>query len=154
MTIKQEITTKQEILEQIKILQEKADSLPDDNNKTEKWKPKDGKYLIDNTGTINPSCHYWNENSKNFGTVFQTKEQAEQASKIMRKHNLLLNWVIEHCGDGVTGNFYVTNRSVVYDVGTEYVFYKDLSKIYMSKQLAEKLAQGLNEGTIDFDNVE
>lgn len=144
------MTTKEKLLQKLKELQAQIDSMPDD--KPQQWEPEGGEWYVNGNGKVRKATS--KQDYAQFGTVYQTKEQSDQAIKLMHRYNLLLNWVIEHGGDGVTGSYYVTKHNNCYKISREFLDCKDLSKIYMSKKLAQKLGQGLNDGTIDFDNVE
>lgn len=120
----------------------------------EQWEPKGGKWFIYGNGgvsSINSSMDY-----KDFGTERETRESAEKASKIMRLHNRLLAWVDEN-DDGWFADWdnpnqtkyyvYYTSKTRKYDITSRYNT-KVLGIVYMSRPLALKLAEGLNNGTI------
>lgn len=62
--------------------------------KPKQWEPQGGEYLILTDGNVykNKSVPY----SRLFGSEYQTKEQAEWASKQMRSFNHLLCYIAEH----------------------------------------------------------
>jgi len=117
----------------------------------EEWNPKGGEWFIGTTGDIYHSDFYKNHS---FGASYKTKEQATSASKIMRKHNRLLSWVMEnddgwvadwsnpsqdkHFIEFIQGKYYVSNSHQTQTLGS----------IYMSIENAMKLAKLLNNGIV------
>ena len=64
----------------------------------EKWQPKGGDWFVDFNGkvknyrSINLECSW-------FGTSFQTQQQAEIASRLMRQHNRIVQYVLQYVPD-------------------------------------------------------
>ena len=121
---------------------------------TIKWEPKGGIYWIDFEGIVYtaPST----KESREFGTEYPTKEQAEHAAKKMRFHNRLLCWLAEH-DDGFVEKWDGTQQNWhVYQDVTQNIWnaswartVKDLGTIYMSETNAQLLAKQLNEGIVE-----
>jgi hypothetical protein len=130
-----------------------------EETKTEidKWKPKGGDWYISHYGMVDtdyPSTHM-----REFGTEYQTKEQAEKARDIMKTHNRLLAWLAENddgfipdWSDSYQGKYYIylshNSKEEGYGFSADWVF-TDLSKVYMSKENAEKLCTLLNKGVVE-----
>ena len=65
---------------------------------SKQWEPKGGRYFIDVYGSVQSNSSTPERIA--FGVCYQTKEQAEWASRQMRKFNRLLCYVAEHT-DGI-----------------------------------------------------
>ena len=119
-----------------------------------KWSPKGGEWSVDAQGSI---INYLKSNLKcrEFGTEYQTKEQAEKARDAMRNHNRLLAWLAEN-DDGWKADWSdIQRKYFVYLVrdGLYRVSYitlhKALGTVYMSEANANKLCKLLNEGLVE-----
>ena len=121
----------------------------------EKWSPKSGKWAIDSDGDI----FQWETTlaTREFGTEYQTEEQAIKARDAMRKHNRLLAWLSEN-DDGWVADWdnkrqekyfvyydaYSKNYKILFHI--EHVL---LIVVYMSKANAKKLCDLLNRGIVE-----
>ena len=103
----------------------------------EKWEPKGGDWYV-------TQC-----------TSYQTKQQGDIASKLMRERNRIIQYVLEHVPDWKFefyksgGNYYINfnHGSVEWRYG---VAIRDESQdIYMPEWVAEKLADDLNSGRVE-----
>ena len=120
----------------------------------EKWEPKGGDWFVDFNGKvknyrgIDLECSW-------FGTSFQTQQQAEIASKLMRERNRIVQYVLEH-EPGCKFEFDkgVDNHYVCYDHSdkTWIVLCSqnvESLHIHMPEWVAEKLADDLNSGRVE-----
>ena len=104
-----------------------------------------GGWYIDVNGRIRKGNGI-NRHIKGFYNYYETEELAEQASEAIRKHNFIINFVLQFDGELGKGN-YKTFKS---DSGrwelTEIhnVSYNDV--VLMSKECAEALCKLLNNG--------
>ena len=120
------------------------------------WKPKGGEWYIDMHGDIFNSVMVI-QKGRDFGTKYQTKEQAEWARDKMRAYNRQLAWLAEN-DDGWRADWSksTTQTQCKYYIsfyrGNYVVNYSsditELSIIYMSETNAEKLAKLLNSGEV------
>jgi len=83
-----------------------------------------------------------------FGVRFHSKEQAEKASKQMRRANILRYWV-STLQDLDEGNYCITQQLNP----NEWVYLlhhkrRDPDKVYMTLETAEKLCDALNSGEL------
>ena len=120
----------------------------------EKWVPKGGDWFVDFNGKvknyrgINLECSW-------FGTSFQTQEQAETASKLMRERNRIIQYVLEHEPNWnfkfVEGehNYYINfnHKSAEWCYG--FMIRQKSQDILMPKWVAQKLADDLNSGRVE-----
>lgn len=120
----------------------------------EKWEPKGGDWVVDFNGTVLGISHCAPNCSKDFGTAFQTKEQAQVASKLMRERNRIIRYVLEHvpCWGFEfvynTPNYHVYYRhsEKTWDVG--YLEFNEGQNIFMPKWVAIELVNDLKTGRV------
>lgn len=118
----------------------------------EKWEPKGGDWTVDWRGRVVRSTGAKDNNV--FGIMFQTQEQAEIASRLMRERNRIIQYVLEHVPYwkfeffvGVNNYFvYYNSKISKWDFSsTEYTQSQD---VLMPKWVAEKLVDDLNSGRV------
>lgn len=91
-----EMTELEKVEQQLKELQETIARMKQEQAKPEvkQWEPKGGKWYVRSNGEVEHGQS--TKGCRLFGTEYQTKEQAEWASKQMRKFNRLINYVVEY----------------------------------------------------------
>ena len=121
------------------------------------WEPKGGFYCIYGDLSIDyvklPSNNYIKS-----GMTYKTQSQAEQAAKALRSYARQLAWLAENDDGWVAdwndydqGKYFVhiaheSNKVKVHRNYTD----QSIRLIYMSKANAEKLAQLMNDGIVEF----
>ena len=125
----------------------------------EKWQPKGGKWFVNIFGKVATVPWTLDSDVYDFGMAYPTKEAAEKARDAIRIHNRLITWLAEN-DDGWVADwsnsgqdkYYVyskcTPEGEVCDFSADYGF-KDISKIYMSRENAITLCKLLNEGVVE-----
>jgi len=118
--------------------------------KITKWQPKGGKWIIRSDGYVGILSSL--KDYREFGTEYQTKEQAEWARDKMRSFNRQLAWLAEN-DDGGREDWndikqkkwfiYYDHRKKSYGASYE-TENQDLNKIYMSEYNVKILAEALN----------
>lgn len=99
-----EMTKLEELEKQVAEMQATIASMRLEALVPKQWEPQGGTLIVSYSGTV---CYGNSSNSSRlFGTEYQTKEQAEWASKQMRKFNRLLCYVAEHT-DGIPQNIHI-----------------------------------------------
>jgi hypothetical protein len=63
-----------------------------------KWEPKKGGWRLDSDGDVRVATEDWNNN---LGMIFNSKEEAQDASKVYRAYHRLYQYVLEFGGDWV-----------------------------------------------------
>lgn len=104
MSIAEEIKALEATLARLKAEQE--------SERPVKWQPKGGEWYTGGGGEVVKVRVSWS--SKEFGTVRQTKEQAERAAVEMRRFNRLLALRDELCGDEVVSLNWLSNDRKYY----------------------------------------
>lgn len=121
-----------------------------------KWEPQNGEWYVNSLGSVNRHCGLRKEVS-NFGMTRKTRKQAEKARDKMRIFNRLLAYVDEHAPDyepdwcnRVQGKYYVRldHSECKWHVYSNF-FEQDGGKVYMPREVAEKLADDLNNGRVE-----
>ena len=119
-----------------------------------KWEPAGGEYTIQTALDL----QLRNKTFKLLSLGFQTKSQADSAAKQLRAYAKQLAWLAENDDGWVADwNDYDQNKYFVYiayksNKVKAYKNYTDQSigLIYMSQANAEKLAQLMNDGIVEF----
>ena len=122
-----------------------------------KWEPIGGRYTIDLMSLVSYETQSTNE-YRLAGVEYQTKSQADSAAKQLRAYARQLAWLAENDDGWVADwNDYDQNKYFVYiayksNKVKAYKNYTDQSigLIYMSQANAEKLAQLMNDGIVEF----
>lgn len=138
----------QEIEQLKKRLEEKQKALA---AMPEKWEPKGGDYIIESNGAVYHAPTV--DDTRFFGTEYDTREQAEKAAKAMRAHNRLLAYVAEFAPD---------YQMSIGDVGWVVCYDSDNGKwrytwcidvyagaVCMPEHVAEELTAKLNSGEVE-----
>ena len=120
----------------------------------EKWKPKGGSWFVRLNGT---TAYYQNptEDCIDFGMTFQTKEQVEIASKLMRERNRIIQYVLEHVPywsfEFVVGvnNYFVYYNSNISKWRCGSACAQESQNIYMPEWVADTLVGDLNSGRVE-----
>lgn len=125
------------------------------NEPVAKWQPKGGDWLIDAEGLVVKARVSWL--SKEFGTVRQTKEQAERAAVEMRRFNRLLALRDELCGDEVMDwgdeykeKYYVyfSHDSARWGISSD-EYCESIRPYFTTKEAAQKACDMLNSGEVE-----
>ena len=118
-----------------------------------KWQPKGGPWVINVRGEVMSDSVV--ESRIPFGMTFQTQQQAEIASELMREHNRIIQYVLEHEPDWKFGyvvgrpNYYVYYDFKMYQMWKVGEVTTDVSQdIHMPEWVAKKLAVDLNSGRV------
>ena len=119
---------------------------------SQKWEPKCGKWVVNVRGEV--MLDNIVEDRSPFGMTFQTKEQAEIASKLMRKRNRIIQYVLEHEPDykfefvvaGDNCYVYYTHYTNQWERAFECNY--QTQQIYMPQWVAKKLVNDLNSGRV------
>lgn len=123
-----------------------------------KWEPMGGHYCIANYYL---SADYWDNTPKGAipsGLAYKNIAQAEHAAKALRAYARQIAWISEHC-DGWVADW--SNRDqkkyfVLYahegkKFQTTYCYQSQyINTVFMSESNAEKLAQLMNDGIVEF----
>lgn len=122
-----------------------------------KWKPVGGSYNVD----VVSLKHYEKPSKEGYklaGVEYQTKDQADLASKALRAYARQLAWLAEN-DDGWVADWnnsqqskyfvYIENYSNKVIVCGNFIA-KSFGTIYMSHANATKLAQLMNDGIVEF----
>ena len=140
---------KEEMQKRLEAIESEAKSIREALDKKKQWKPQGGMLGIDrNGGIVNYACvpDKYTEN----GYMYRTKELAEKAAKIMRRHNRLLAYVLEHAPDWKPNWSKEYVYTVFYnqdDKKWKYIkfSYMDFtSEVSMPEHVAKKLVDKLN----------
>lgn len=121
----------------------------------EKWEPNGGEYCVDAYGRV--IKFESEEESRDFGSEYETRQQAEKAAKAMRAHNRLLAYVAEFAPDWEPDwlDDYQLKVEVVFNASSgEWCAECSLnsfnpSTVYMPEYVAEELAVKLNSGEVE-----
>ena len=123
-----------------------------------KWEPIEGNYCVVNYCL---SADYYNRapsNAADSGLTYKTQSQADSAAKQLRAYARQLAWLAENDDGWVAdwsnskqGKYYVyiehnSNKIKTYRNFTD----QSIGLIYMSQANAEKLAQLMNDGIVEF----
>ena len=118
----------------------------------EKWEPKSGPWVVNVRGEVMRDNIV--EGRSPFGMTFQTEEQAEIASKLMRERNRIIQYVLEHEPDCkfefVVGqnNYYVYYNPYISKWRCGSACAQGSQNIYMPEWVADKLVDDLNSGRV------
>lgn len=120
----------------------------------EKWEPKGGDFWINENCDV---VHMINDGFYDAvcGLSYQTRQQAEKASKAMRAHNRLLAYVAEFAPDSFCSELcfasvaYDPNKDKFVTVVSGCMAYRSLTDVYMPTKVAEELATKLNSGEVE-----
>lgn len=111
-----------------------------------KWEPKGGKYAISFSNNLNKA-----------GMEYQTRSQADSATKQLRAYARQLAWLAENDDGWVAdwskdqNKYYVTFSHEKAEFEATFCYQANhLSTIYMSKDNAIKLAQLMNDDVVEF----
>ena len=111
-----------------------------------KWEPKGGKYAISFSNNLNKA-----------GMEYQTRSQADSATKQLRAYARQLAWLAENDDGWVAdwskdqNKYYVTYSHEKAEFETTFCYQSNhLSTIFMSEANATKLAQLMNDGIVEF----
>ena len=123
-----------------------------------KWEPIEGNYCVVNYCL---SAGYYNKapsNAADSGLTYKTQSQADSAAKSLRAYARQLAWLAEN-DDGWVADWsnsdqnkyfisikHGSNKIKAYKNFTD----QSLGVIYMSESNAEKLAQLINDGIVEF----
>lgn len=145
---------KQQLQQEIEALQKQLEekqkalaSMPD------KWEPKGGEYCVDAYGRV--IKYESEEESRAFGSEYETHQQAEKAAKAMRAHNRLLAYIAEFAPDSFCSELcfasvaYDPNKDKFVTVVGGCMAYRSLTDVYMPTKVAEELAAKLNSGEVE-----
>ena len=122
-----------------------------------KWEPIGGAYTINSSLNLVAKC----ESTEPFrlsGVEYQTKSQADNAAKAIRAYARKLAWLAENDDGWIADwNDYEQNKYFVsyshynqkFGIGNSYNT-QFINTIFMSKANAEKLAQLMNDGIVEF----
>ena len=119
----------------------------------EKWEPKGGSWLVSVRGETKLDNVV--KSRIPFGMTFQTQQQAEIASRLMRQRNRIVQYVLEHLPIWkFEFDKYVDNHYVCYDHSDKtwtVLCSRDIESlhIHMPEWVAEKLADDLNSGRVE-----
>ena len=123
-----------------------------------KWEPIEGNYCVVNYCL---SADYYNKppsNAAASGLTYKTQSQADSAAKALRSYARQLAWLAENDDGWVAdwsnskqGKYFVyiehsSNKIKLYRNVTD----RSFGIIYMSQTNAEKLAQLMNDGIVEF----
>lgn len=123
-----------------------------------KWEPIEGNYCVINYCL---SADYYNKapsNAAASGLTYKTQTQADSAAKQLRAYARQLAWLAENDDgwvadwDDYEQNKYFVNYSHYnqkFGIGNSYNT-QFINTIFMSKANAEKLAQLINDGIVEF----
>ena len=119
----------------------------------EKWEPKGGTWFVNVRGETQLDNVV--KSRIPFGMTFQTKEQAETATKLMRERNRIIQYVLGHVPDwkfefvlGVN-NYYVYYNSNISKWCCGFVCVQESQNIYMPEWVADTLVDDLNSGRVE-----
>ncbi len=124
--------------------------------KPKKWEPEGGSYYVMTNGVVDnglPST----DDTRLFGTEYPTEELAQRASKVMRSHNRLLAYVLEHAPDW-EADWSDTNqkkwRIIWNERGDKYqnifnIRSLFLGTVYMPAEVSRELVDKLNSGEVE-----
>ena len=121
----------------------------------EKWEPKGGGYMLTIRGHIRSDFGQTPDGHNDFGMCFQTEEQAEIASKLMRERNRIIQYVLEHEPDWkfefVAGvdNYYIKFNHGSAEWGYGFTIRQESQNIYMPSWVADTLVDDLNSGRVE-----
>ena len=122
-----------------------------------KWEPKPGAFTIDLVSLVSYETFSTNE-YRLAGVEYQTQSQADSAAKQLRAYARQLAWLAENddgwvadWNDHKQGKYYLYIANKSNKVKT-FINYADqfIELIYMSEANAEKLAQLMNDGIVEF----
>lgn len=121
--------------------------------KVEKWEPKGGGYIVDGSGKVCDTIIGEGKLFGGFGSLRETREQAERAAKEMRKFNRLLAY-----RDEFDPEYRFTKGISNYYIGFNFdddSYYTSVNiddyiptTVYMSEKVAEELCRKLNSGEV------
>lgn len=120
----------------------------------DKWEPKGGEWWVNYNGSIETAES--TQAARNFGVEYATRQQAEEASKAMRAHNRLLNYVAEFAPDynpdwldSAEQKAFIIYQpaSGGYDVKTSTL--PIVGVVFMPYYVANNLAAKLNSGEVE-----
>lgn len=122
-----------------------------------KWEPKPGKFTIDLISLV-PYEAASNDKYRLAGVEYQTKSQADNAAKAIRAYARQLAWVSEHCDGWVAdwsnrdqNKYFVLYAHEGKKFQTTYCYQSQyINTVFMSESNAEKLAQLMNDGIVEF----
>lgn len=112
-----------------------------------KWEPKDGDWVIHNSGEIYHS-DVKSFAVRDFGLYRKNRAQAEAARDKMRSFNRLLAYVDEHSKDNEVRNFAIFKSKRTNDWQAEIMesYFPDC--VLMSLRVADQLCKDLNSGKV------
>ena len=126
-----------------------------------KWEPKGGVYAVCYDYSLGYHMVTKDSNSgiTRSGLTYTTQDQAQQAAKALRLYARQLSWLSENY-DGWTADWdndrkqhkwYVSHNANkdAYEAFSTCTF-NNMGRIHMSKPNAQKLAQLLNDGIVEF----
>ena len=120
--------------------------------KPKKWEPKGGDWTIHGNGDLLECADpEYTEN----GHAYDTKEAAEWAAAKIRKYARQLAYVHEHAPGyvvppiGEEAWFVYENRVGDFFVSSD-IHARDISTVYMPREVAQDLARKLNSGEVEF----
>jgi len=145
------MSTKQELLNQLESLLTEVDKLSDKINSIAditKWEPKEGTFIINQSGIVFKSVARDMPNTAAFGFSRDTRKKAEQAASTIRSYARLLAYVDEF--ETAKGD-YVIYYDTYYKSYKTYFAEGDsciLGEVRMSKECAKALSEKLNSGEV------
>lgn len=119
----------------------------------EKWEPKGGDWTVDWRGRVVRSTGAKDNNT--FGVMFQTQQQAEIASKLMRERNRIIQYVLEHVPywsfefQPFKPNYYVYYDYYDKQWNRSHIEFTKGQHIFMPEWVAKKLTDDLNSGRVE-----
>ena len=123
-----------------------------------KWEPKKGGWRLDSDGDVRVATEDWNNN---LGMIFNSKEEAQDASKAYRTSNRLYQYVLEFdkgwkddWKDQTQEKWFVyfdyeSNKyKINYDITK-----KIIGTVYMSEKCAVGLLNKINSGEVELYRI-
>ena len=92
------MTNRTELKHQLAETRAQMKRLEAELGQTEEWEPEGGDWIVTLTGELKNLPSDWKEQVA-FGARHPTREQAERARDLMRRHNRALAYVQEHAPD-------------------------------------------------------
>jgi len=118
--------------------------------KQTQWKMEPAKWRITSSGNICVDNSDVVTRLQYFGTIFHTKKQAEEASRQMRRANLLRYWVSTMQSLILGTHYLFKNLDGTWDTATTGQR-NTLDTVYMTEETAIKICDGLNSGELKLD---
>jgi len=143
------MTNRTELKRQLADTRAQMERLEAELERTEEWEPEGGDWIVTLTGELKNLPSDWKEQVA-FGARHPTREQAERARDLMRRHNRALAYVQEHAPD------YVFDRHDAFAVELDEIggweiaeaTWNPIGTVIGPKRVMEQLADDLNSGRV------